>query len=347
MRRKVIRQGHNTFTLTLPIKWAKNMNLQAGTELDVSEQGGNLIVSALAVAPESTTTEVDISGLPNPLLWRFVSAAYRAGYGTIKIDFGGIESDKDRLKEFSYDIADWFYRGELPKGRVSRLSAIEAIQALINRFVGVEITDQRQDYVIVSQLGEISYKEFDNALKRIFMVIISMGKDILKAIREDDLSVLKAIHMIDSNIDRFEDYCLRVLNLKGYEDYKKTSTIYATIFTLELVGDEYKRIAKHVIADKPKYGSGCLKFFNEINEQFESYFDLFYHFDRQKAIKVFETEDQLTASVIKLLKNASDGENELLHHLKKIGRQTISLVELAIDLRADTAFGIGNGAQKK
>lgn len=338
MKRRVIKQGHNTFTITLPTKWATRQNITPGMELEVFEQGNSLLVNPSISDAGSSRTEVDITGLPNPLLWRFVSAAYRAGYNEIKINFEGIEDDEEKLSEFSYDITDWFYRGELPKERAPRLSAIEAIQALVNRFVGIEIIEQRPNYVVLKQFGEISYKEFDNALKRIFMVLTSMSQDILAAIEKGDRTQLKAVHMIDTNIDRFEDYCLRVLNVKGYEDYRKTPTIYATIFLLELVGDELKRIAQHVIKDKPEYGPGALAFFTDAIRQFELYHDIFYHFERKKVIKIFENEAELTAKALKLHANSTGDEKELLHHLKKITRHLVSLVELAIDLRADTAL---------
>jgi len=346
MKRRVIKQGHNTFTITLPIKWANKVELKPGSELDVSEQGTSLVIGTSNVSGKSTMAEIDITGLPNPLLWRLVSTAYRSGYDEIKINFEGIENDKERLAEFSYDVTDWFYRGELPRERVQRLSPIEAIQALVNRFVGVEIIEQKQNYVIIKQFGEISYKEFDNALRRIFRVLTFMGPDILSAIKADDRTTLKSMHMIDTNIDRFEDYCLRVLNTKGYADYKKTSTIYTTIFLLEQLGDEYKRIAKHVVEDKVKYGPKSLKFFDEVNQQFEAYNDLFYNFNLAKVLKVFEKEEYFASTSKKLSKKATLDEVELYHHLKKITRLIISLVELAIDLRADTAFE-SNGKKKK
>ena len=135
-----------------------------------------------------------------------------------------------------------------------------------------------------------------------------------------------------------EDYCLRVLNIRGYANYKKTSTIYTTIFLLEQLGDEYKRIAKHVIEDNAKYNLNALNFFDEVTKQFEAYHDLFYHFNLAKVLKVFEKEEHLSSTSEKLSKNASLDEFELYHHLKKITNLIISLVELAIDLRADTAF---------
>ena len=37
MKRRVIKQGHNTLTITLPSEWVKKLNIQSGEELDLSE----------------------------------------------------------------------------------------------------------------------------------------------------------------------------------------------------------------------------------------------------------------------------------------------------------------------
>ena len=339
MQRKVIKQGHNTFTVTLPSKWAHDQGITAGSELDVVEQGNSLVIGTNKSNGGLGAVEIDITGLPNSLLWRLISAAYRAGYDEIHINYEGMTSDKAHYSEFSYDITDWFYKGELPKGKMNKLTPLEAIQALVNRFIGVEITDQRPNYVIVKQFGEISYHEFGNALRRMFMLTMTMGKDILNVLETNDRAALQGIHMMDTNLDRFEDYCLRVLNVKGYEEYKKTPTMYTTIFNLELIGDEYKRIAQHVLSENVKYSQSHLKFFNLINEQFQLYFDLFYNPKREKAIKIFEKDTELSALAIKLSEKSTTDEKELMHHLKKIARLLISLTELAIDLKCETAFG--------
>jgi len=42
MKRRVIKQGNNTLTITLPRKWASSANIKAGDELDIIEEGDNL-----------------------------------------------------------------------------------------------------------------------------------------------------------------------------------------------------------------------------------------------------------------------------------------------------------------
>ncbi len=324
MKRKVIKQGHNTLTITLPVDWARKCNIDAGDELQITEREKALLVTTdkMLSLPK---TEVDINKLPTRLLWRFVSAAYRSGYDEIRIDYKDAEKGfRDLYTAFSYNTLDVLQQ------RTSSLTPAEAIYALINRFVGVEIIDQKRNYCIVKELGETSYKEFNSSLRRIFLLILSMADECLEAVKGSK-DGLRSIHMVDTNVDRFEDFCLRVLNKTGYEEFKKTPTVYTTIFLLELVGDEYKRLAIHLFKLK-KINPQLFKVFERINNQTKNFYDLYYNFKKEKTIEIFTEEEELSKLVQDLYPKLNSDEKELLHHLKKISRFAISLTELRIDM---------------
>lgn len=46
MKRKIIKQGNSGLTMSLPIGWARELNLEAGHEIDVKLIGKDLVVSA-------------------------------------------------------------------------------------------------------------------------------------------------------------------------------------------------------------------------------------------------------------------------------------------------------------
>ena len=45
MKRKIIKQGHNTLTVTLPSEWVKKLNLNAGDEIDLVEDNSSLVIN--------------------------------------------------------------------------------------------------------------------------------------------------------------------------------------------------------------------------------------------------------------------------------------------------------------
>lgn len=324
MKRRIIKQGHNTLTVTLPSKWVKKMGIEQGDEIEVSEQEKMLLISAER-GPSLSRIVVDVTGLSAPLIWRFVSSAYRAGYDEIRVE-GLRDGDKKVYSAFSYNTLDY-----LKSQEIISMSPIEVVQALTNRLVGVEIIDQKDSYCTIKELGETSDKEFENALRRLFFLLKNEADTLLQAFG-GSTEGLKSIHIIDTNLDRFEDFCIRVLNKKGYSNYRKTPVIYTTIFLLEMIGDEFKRLAIHLLEGLEPKSKIIQNLVNSQAEQLERCHNLFYKFSKEKATEIFDIDKQLTEMTISNQNQLEKDDLELLHHLKKIGIYILSLTELRIDM---------------
>ena len=326
MKRKVIKQGHNTLTLTLPTKWARRNNLAAGDELDLQEQEGSLILTTNKSQATTTATTLDLRGASIQVIWRSLISAYRAGYDEITITFQNPKA-KSVYTGFGFDNLQLL----ISKGNVD-LSPIEAIQALVNRLIGVEIIDQKETYCVIKEMGETTYKEFDNALRRIYLLLLSMADEIQEGYTKGNKEGLRSIHLIDTNIDRFEDFCLRVLNKIGYKNFRKTSIMYTSIFLLELIGDEYRKIALHLIDFKDKTRHLMAEELDIQRKQIRRVYELFYNFSREKAANIY-TADEKGDKFLRENK-FSPQEMEIIHHLKKVGIFVLSLTELRLDLEA-------------
>ena len=167
-----------------------------------------------------------------------------------------------------------------------------------------------------------------------FLLLLSMAEEIEESVKGKELHKerLRGVHMIDTNLDRFEDFCIRVLNKHGYDDPKKRSTMHTLIFMLELVGDEYKRFSIHLL-NVAHVSDAIRQYIREINKQVRNFYELFYSFEKKKTIAIYKQDEKLEQLSIPIsTSNKNPLEKELLHHLKKIGRFVISLTELRIDL---------------
>jgi bifunctional DNA-binding transcriptional regulator/antitoxin component of YhaV-PrlF toxin-antitoxin module len=98
MKRKVIKQGYNTLTVTLPTEWTKKFNVKPGDEVEITEQGRGLQVST-EKGPNLSTITIDIAGLTPAVVWRYILAAYRSGYDEITIT--GIAHNGKKKTAFS------------------------------------------------------------------------------------------------------------------------------------------------------------------------------------------------------------------------------------------------------
>ncbi len=329
IKRKIIQQGHNTLTITLPKQWCEKHQINPQEELEVNEQGEilNIIPPRNIKLPEIT---LDVKGLTPILIWRNIVAAYRNGYDEFKVFFDN-PPDKKRYSAFSYDTMNFLY----PQGGSKEpvLSPIEVIQMAVNRCPGIEIIDQKENWCVIKEMGETTYKEFDNALRRIFLLLISLSDEILKEISTGgNHDALKGVHLVDTNIDRFTDFCLRVLNKKGYSNFRKTSTMYSIIFLLELVGDELKKISIHLI-DTKKVTPKTEELFKTAHEKIREFYTLFYNFSNELCLKAYGVnQNKGHYYTPELFSSINNDEKEILHHLKKINVYIFSLTELRIDL---------------
>lgn len=349
MRRKVIKQGYNTLTVTLPTEWTKKFNVKPGDEVDITEQGRMLQVST-DKGPNLSSITIDISGLTSAVIWRYILSAYRAGYDEITIT--GIEHNGKKSKSAFSSKTNIDYMNnknfsmtsptqiiQFATSSVLRTSfdwnklmkPIEVVSACVNRLIGMEIIEQKDDYCKIKEISETTYKEFNNAFRRMFVLLRLEAEYIESALSGKKLD-MKEIFIVDTNLDRFEDFCMRVLNKKGYSEYRKTSVMYSSAFILELIGDELKKIGQHAMESKIPHSKMIGELFNVQVKQLDRIYELFYKFDKQKIMDIYNEDKIGTDLIEKYYKRLSNEEKEMLHHFKKVGIFVLNLAELRIDL---------------
>lgn len=329
MKRKIIKQGHNTLTVTLPSRWVQKLNLKAGDEVDLETDGKTIIINGHQ-NKEFLTTTINIDNFSVPMLWRYFQTAYREGYDEIKIVY-----NKDKEYEDAYN----FYASQFEYSRMGekphKKSAIDMIQAMVNRFIGMEVIDNGEGYCIVREMGEISGKEFDNSLKRIFLLLDDLFKKVLVLIKENktgDINICKTIHTHDINIDRFIDYCCRInskIILPNYQQNKPV--LFTTLFILELLGDEFKYIGTH-LAKSEKKVDDTYPFAKSVKEHFDLYQQLFFHYNTEKAIELGKNDFKIYNDHFKWKNFSNKDSSSIRRHLMQISKLTFCLAELRIEM---------------
>lgn len=327
MKRKIIKQGHNTLTMTLPAEWAKRFNLEAGKEIDLDEKDNGLFISTERNS-KHRVAEFDITSMDVPTIWKYFMAVYREGYDEVKIKFNPQISMEHAYKFYTSYKLDKLYNKKNEKRPIA-----EVLQAFVNRFVGFEIVEQGKDYVLVREMGEMSGKEFENSLRRVFLIIEQMVEETFDAIKNNDLKLLTHMHDLDINLDKFQDYCIRVLNRTGNKDGKKTSLFFTTLYLLEMAGDEFKNIAFHLLRDGKSMDLKKLeKMAILLKEQYASFYDLFYKFDQEKIKRLSEIDKDIFLGVVESNAGIKEKEREVLHHMRMIERYLNCLIELRIEM---------------
>lgn len=328
MKRRIIKQGHNTLTITLPSKWVKQYNLKPGNEIDLIEKENGLFISTEKNG-EFLKTEIDISGLDIPIIWKYMMSIYREGYDEIKVYFDPEKKLESPYKYFAKHKLDRKYLKEDIKK-----TPLEFFHEMMNRFIGYEIVNYGKDFVLIKEMSEPTSKEFDNSMRRIFLLIEQMGEEICENLKEQNIKNLNHIHDIDINLDKFHDYCIRILNKIGNKSLKKTSILISILFFLELIGDEFKSISHHLIFDFKKGNYKNIKeIIESIKKELDLFYELYYKFDKEKIKEMSELDKDRYFNVENVFnKIKKDEEKEIFHHLRIIARYINALVELRIEM---------------
>jgi phosphate uptake regulator len=324
MKRKLIKQGHDTLTVTLPKEWISKQNLNKGSEIAIDEYDGKLILSSDGKKDDKKKITIDATNLTNPLIWRYFMAAYRTGFDEIKFTF----KDPKKLYEIIMSSTRSLEKKTNYNKKSARLSIIEILQDMVHRFIGMEIIEQKDDYCIIKDVSETAEKEFDNSIRRIFILLLGMAEDNLELIEKKDERIRSNIDISDINIDRFTDYCLRILNKNGKK--RNATAFYSTILLLEFIGDEYRKIAYHE-PDLKRKNKLLIELSAKTKELFDLFYNFFYNFSEEKAIKIHEEERKLHEELFKSDFKLEKEEMDVTFHLKKIKRFIIDLVALRME----------------
>ncbi len=253
MKRKIVKQGAATLMVSLPSKWAKQFNLKKGDEIDVIESGKRLILGISTEKKEKTRVSVDISGY-HPLINRVLLSLYIKGVDELEVNF----SDYSEIKDFQ--------------------------KRTITELLGFEIMKQTQNSIVIKDITEMTDQNIVYIIARIFLILDSMIEELINGLEKKQK--LEPIIEIDASVNKFVNFCLRVLNKKGYEDVNKTQQVYAIVSGLEEVGDILKEIARRVekLKSKEKVTKEDIEILKNIRKFLDMYRKLFLSFNKVDAV---------------------------------------------------------------
>jgi phosphate uptake regulator len=250
MGRKLIQHGISSLTVSLPRKWVQKNNLKKGGEVEVSESGSRLIISAQK-HHEHRKIDIDISDA-KPMIRKIIGAAFKSGYDEVNIKF----SSFDELK---------------------------AVQDLMReQFSGFEIISQSKNNIVIKNISQTDFEEFSNVLRRLFFVLNQTASEISDAAEKDDFSWMKKITLMKIESDKYADYCRRSINMGFEAEHMRVSPLYVIIEQLEKTMDRYRDLCEYASSNKIKISSQTKSFLKELGNFQEDFYNLFYKFETGK-----------------------------------------------------------------
>lgn len=292
MRRKIVKLGPATLVVSLPSKWTKQFNLNAGDELDLEQQSSNIILStekSFGIKKET----VDLTKTDS-LIKRIVASKYLKGADEIEVKFDS--SEKSRI-----------------------------IQKRVDEMIGMEIVEQGKDRLLLKDIGGASEENFETILKRVLFLLNQISDETLKAVKnkETDLQYLEDMEL---NINRFTDYCFRLLNKKGYSDMRKTAVYYCIVFLLEDLGDCYKKLISYIDENKVKLNPEEIRLCEKINKYHKDFEKLFLKFDYGGAIELAKERDKMIKEI------SRSKQKDISKHFENITETIIKMMGQLLNL---------------
>lgn len=283
MRRKIIKQGTATLTVSLPAKWTKQLKLKAGDEVDVEEKNSDLIIGTTKAAG-ILKERVDITKSPH-IAKALINATYVKGGDEIELIVANHEQSKK-------------------------------VQNIIRGIQGLEIVSQTKNTLVVKDMTAGTL-DVDPLVRRIFHMVLTAGQEALDAFKtkETDLAYLEDM---EQSINRITNLCLRALNKQGAESHPKMSALYTICFLLEAIADEMKELLEFIRMHKVILSSDVINVYSSLLNYLKQLEEIVYNFSYEKANtmgKVFETI--LTTIQAKLVKKSKE-ETVVLMYFKNI-----------------------------
>jgi len=222
--RKLISFGKNSFVISIPKSWVRKNDLKKGALIYVEEQDNNLVLGLgdRQEIPEKIK-EIPVDGKSIRRLKREIISAYIKDFKTITL--------------FGEDLKD---------------KAVE-IQDTIQNLMALEVMEQTSRKIVARDFLDMNNISLINLVRKIDVIIRAMLEDCEKMFIEDDY---ESIFHRDNDINRLTFLIFRVvefgLNNSSFV-YKKQNitshkllTYWWSVFHLESIGDDVKRVARYM-----------------------------------------------------------------------------------------------------
>jgi phosphate uptake regulator len=232
-RRKIQLTGGSTLTISLPIKWAREMGVKQGDELSLIQRSDNALLMRPLKGKKEEIKSAELVLSEKESLegnFRYLIAHYLVGYDVIRLlSPGGFDAEKRKwIKE------------EVRK-----------------RLIGMEVVGESSKEMVLKSF--LKYEDFtlQDAIQSMSKIILSMQEDAIAALDERDQNLAKDVIERDNEIDRF--YLLIVRQLKAAMSdpelakkigvgRRRDSLGYRIIVkNMERMGDHLENIAKNAM----------------------------------------------------------------------------------------------------
>lgn len=299
MRRKLVKQGRNALTITLPKEWTKINHLKPRDEVEIEEENGNLIVCPEFKKKLHKQT-ITINEHSYHLVRRLITNAYKKGIDELKLVF---------KKPIPFDTIN---------------------EALSTLTIGYEVTDVGKDNCLIKSFSSEDEGNIKVSIRKCFFLVKEINNIILDDIKTNKFKNKQKITTLDNNIRKLTNYAIRtsVKTIKNPNHIQYNINLFSNLFLFAI---KLNYIYLHLMKEK-----NILPSTKKMLEHLFTMFSLFYDTYYKKSLdKAHETLDKKDLLVKEIDQNIDKGNGKIVLQISMAMRclhdSTGSLIGLIMD----------------
>ena len=239
MRRKLIRQGNNALTVTLPAKWLQENNLNAGDEIDIDYEGKVLSLSQSNKGKHEKTVSITVDTNDFELYRSLIGSYYRAGYDVINVHY-------------------------------SNVGTLLLLQKIVDVLYGFEILDSSETGCVIKNMYSFETTDVQTYFTKMIHIITTMQSLIHNHVTSKKKCSDEELSQFKFNAAKMRDIIARIIVHEKSLD-QNVFPYYLLSFNLWNITRNYYKIFK-TLKYNAKLSPSSLSFFNETNSFFSDFF---------------------------------------------------------------------------
>src|SRR3989344_1660289 len=283
MKRKLIKQANQAYTITLPIEWIRKNGLTGKEEIDLEVAEKSIIITTLA-QKTIQKTKLDAANISNRALYQNISALYVKGIDEIEIT---------------------------AKNEILNLNEI------MSNLIGFAIISQKNNIYVIKDLNFGNYPDLDEIFKRVFQMILLFLESAINDVFSKQEEKLDSLKARDIEVNKFCLYLQRSINKKSYPDIIKGRALFTYSFELEKISDEIERFWRTNIKYHPEKKEDIKKIAELSLKGLEKAFDALYGLDKKALEEIYVLREKIREKSMQI-KTKDANTIRMIRHLVKI-----------------------------
>ena len=297
MKRKLIKQANQAFTITLPIDWVRKNKLSEQSEVDVAVGEKSLTISTEGTITGGSVS-IRVDGLGKKNLYLHIGAAYAKGFDEVKI-----VSEKEISPELS---------------------------RILSGTIGFALVSQRKETYIIKDVSGGNYTDLDEIFKRVFQMILLFYEAAISDIFGKREATIEDLHARDFEVNKFCLFLERAINCRSYSDTINGRVLFTYSFALEKISDEIERLWRTSIKYDIKQSPAIKELMIASKESVQKAFELYYHTQGKKVEEVYAIRDKIREDSLLSLSQTDAHTARFVRHVIKIAEDAADLTHLSL-----------------